>query len=81
MINEVVSIQWVCETLGCSRSRVFQLLAAGTLVRAPRFGRSLRIYKDSVDAALEPVSNGRKRRARTHAPERIRREELEHLTR
>jgi hypothetical protein len=50
--------------LGCSRSRVFQLLRAGTLERAPRYGRALRIYQDSVERALartvEPARAKRK---------------------
>ncbi len=41
---ETLSIEQVCERLGCKRRRVFQLLKDGTLERAPRFGRSLRIY-------------------------------------
>lgn len=60
----VLSIEQVCELLGCKRRRVFQLLSKGILVRAPRFGRALRIYRASVEQALAPKrSNGRKRRA------------------
>lgn len=50
----VLSIEQVCETLGCKRRRVFQLLADGTLERAPRYGKSLRIYEESVRRALQP---------------------------
>lgn len=58
---ETLSVEAVCERLGCSRRRVFQLLADGTLERAPRFGRSLRIFGASVDRALTPTP--KKRRA------------------
>lgn len=70
MVHDVVSIEWVCETLGCSRRQVFNLLNRGVLERAPRFGRNLRVYRASVDRALAPRSNGRKRKARLapHAP-------------
>ena len=56
-----MSIEAVCEVLGCGRSRVFELLADGTLARAPRFGRRLRIYRASVERALAPKT--KKRRA------------------
>lgn len=60
----VVTIEQAGEILGCSRRRVFQLLADGTLERAPRFGRQLRIYRASVDRALAPpVKRPRHRRA------------------
>lgn len=55
MSVEVLSIAQVCETLGCKRRRVFQLLADGTLDRAPRYGRDLRIYRASVERALMPT--------------------------
>ena len=48
----VLSVAQVCEMLGCSRSRVFELLADGTLERAPRYGRQIRIYTASVEKAL-----------------------------
>jgi len=52
---DVLSIPEVCELLGCKRRRVFQLCADGILERAPRFGRSLRIYRASVERALTPT--------------------------
>jgi excisionase family DNA binding protein len=52
---DVISLEAACELLGCKRRRVFQLLADGTLERAPRFGRSLRIYRASVERALTPT--------------------------
>ncbi len=63
MAVEVVSVEEAGRILGCKRSRVFELLSDGVLERAPRYGRALRIYRDSVDRALMPASNGRKRRA------------------
>lgn len=59
----VLSIAEVCARLGCKRRRVFELLADGTLERAPRFGRDLRIYEASVDRALAPTPAA-KRKAR-----------------
>ena len=60
----VLSVLQVCELLGCKRRRVFQLLADGTLERAPRYGREIRIYKASVERALMPqTETGRKKRA------------------
>jgi len=49
-----MSIEQVCELLGCKRRQVFLLLADGVLERAPRFGRSLRIFRASVERALLP---------------------------
>lgn len=60
----VLSIEQTCELLGCKRRRVFQLLSDGTLERAPRYGRSLRIYRVSVERALQPKRQSARRRAR-----------------
>lgn len=49
---ETLSVEETAETLGCSRRQVFVLLAAGTIDRAPRFGRSVRVLRASVDRAL-----------------------------
>ncbi len=59
-----VGVDEAAQLLGCSRRRVFQLLADGTLDRAPRYGRALRIDRESVERALqEPAPKpGRKRR-------------------
>lgn len=51
---ESLSVDQVSEKLGCGRSRVFELLRDGTLIRAPRFGRQIRILGWSVDRALMP---------------------------
>lgn len=60
----VLSVEQVGELLGCKRSKVFELLADGTLERAPRYGRELRIYKASVERALAPkTAKARKRNA------------------
>lgn len=59
---ETLSVEQVGERLGCSRRRVFQLIADGTLEKAPRYGRSIRILAASVDRALTPRPS--KRRAK-----------------
>jgi excisionase family DNA binding protein len=64
----VVSVEQVCEMLGCKRRRVFQLLSDGTLERAPRYGRQIRIYRASVERALMPRAPERARKRRVKAP-------------
>lgn len=71
----VMSIPQVCELMGCGRSRVFELLSDGTLERAPRYGRHLRIYTDSVHRALERATP-RGRKHRVPGPERVRLEDI-----
>lgn len=68
MSPPVLSIAQVCELLGCSRSRVFELLADGVLDRAPRFGRSLRIYTDSVLAAVARPTPRKARKRKVPGP-------------
>jgi excisionase family DNA binding protein len=61
----VISVDEACKMLGCKRRRLFQLLADGTLERAPRYGREIRIYVDSVERALaRPTVSARKSRKR-----------------
>lgn len=61
----VLSIAQVCELMGCKRATVFVLLKTGILERAPRYGRELRIYRDSVEAALaRPTRRTRAKRTR-----------------
>lgn len=69
----VMSVDETARVLGCSRRHVFNLLNDGTLERAPRYGRSLRVYSESVRQALtRPEPKGRKSRARRPTgPERI----------
>lgn len=64
----VMSVEQVCEVLGCKRRRVFQLLADGTLERAPRYGRALRIYTASVERALMPRGRRQRERAQPTLP-------------
>jgi excisionase family DNA binding protein len=64
--SPVLSVAQACELLGCGKTRLFELLADGTLERAPRFGRALRIYRASVERALLPQEKAqaaKKRRA------------------
>lgn len=49
----LLTVEEAAETLRCSRSRVFELLADGTLVRGRQFGRRTVILAESVFAALE----------------------------
>lgn len=63
----VLSVEAVAEILGCKRRRVFELLADGTLERAPRFGRALRVFAASVDRALTPTPAKRRAARRSGA--------------
>lgn len=49
----LLTIDEVSQTLRCSRRRVFELLATGTLVRGPKYGRQTVVLAESVFAALE----------------------------
>ncbi len=62
LVFATMSIEQVCERLGCKRSKVFGLLADSLLERAPRFGRSLRIYTASVERLLAPTSEKARKR-------------------
>lgn len=61
----VMSLQEVQDTMGCSRSRVFELLAQGILERAPRYGAHVRIYRDSVENALARPVRSKQRKSPT----------------
>ncbi len=59
----VMSVDEAANMLGCKTRQIFHLLKRGILLRAPRYGRSLRIYKHSVEKALSPpAKRGRKQR-------------------
>lgn len=60
-----VPVSVAAERLGCSRSRVFQLLRMGVLEKAPKLGREIRIYTASVTSALTKPEPTRGRKART----------------
>ncbi len=60
----VVSVEQACNALGCKRSKVFELLSIGTLERAPRYGREIRIYTASVERALLPKTKKARERCR-----------------
>lgn len=64
-----MSVEQAAQMLGCKRRRVFQLLADGTLQRAPRFGREIRILTVSVEAALTPATARRPRSRRQTTPQ------------
>lgn len=62
----VITVKEAAEMLHCSRTRIFQLLADGVLIRAQKYGRSTVILRDSVIAALEmPTPTPPKKRRRT----------------
>ena len=63
--RDVLSVEQVAEILGCKRRRVFQLLADGTLEKAPRFGRSIRVFADSVARAQNPTPAARRQARRS----------------
>ena len=62
---ETVSVEEACEQLGCKRRTIFRLLQQGVITAAPRLGRKLRIFRESIVRAQSPLpeSQGRKRRA------------------
>lgn len=75
-LGSVMSLEDVCQLLGCKRSRVFELLRAGKLERAPRMGRLLRITAASVERLLltpapAPVRQRRKRPPPPFVPARL----------
>jgi excisionase family DNA binding protein len=49
----LLTVEEAAETLKCSRSRIFELLADGTLVRGRKHGRKTVIIAESVFAACE----------------------------
>lgn len=52
-----VTVEDAAARLGCSRSRVFELLKSGRLYRAERCGRRVLVTSASIEAALaEPES-------------------------
>jgi excisionase family DNA binding protein len=83
-VVQTMSVDEVGEVLGCGRSRVFELLKAGVLERAPRFGRRLRVLRASVDRALtsprESAKTARRRR-RVAVPETCTLDDFRHLIR
>lgn len=54
-MNDAITVERAGEILGCSRRRVFQLLADGTLERAPRYGRRVRVYLASRRGRARPT--------------------------
>lgn len=64
----VVSVQQACELLGCRERQIFYLLSRGVLERAPRYGKEIRIYRDSVEQALARPEPKRGRKPRRSSP-------------
>lgn len=53
-MSALLDVDEAAARLRCSRRRVFELLADGTLARGPKYGRQTVITADSVEAALAP---------------------------
>lgn len=53
MIPPVLTIKEAAETMKCGRTRIYELIADGTLVRGKQFGRRTVVLAESVFAALE----------------------------
>jgi excisionase family DNA binding protein len=51
-VSALLDVDEAAARLRCSRRRVFELLAAGTLARGPKYGRRTVITAESVEAAL-----------------------------
>jgi excisionase family DNA binding protein len=76
--DRLLTVAEAAALLRCSRSRVYELLKDGTLVRGPKFGRHTVIPESSVKAALLPVeqpvplpAKPRRRRSRSNFNEEI----------
>lgn len=78
-----ITVARAAELLHCGRARVFELLADGTLERAPRFGRGTTIVTASVHRALAlgPRRPGRRRRAPSTLAPRFTLEDLKEMPR
>ena len=67
----ILTVQDAASTLLCSRRRVFELLADGTLERGPKYGKKTTVVAESVFDALEkaydpvPEKRSRFRKPRT----------------
>jgi excisionase family DNA binding protein len=78
MTGPVLTIKEVAETMKISRSRVWELIADGTLVRGKSYGRKAVVIAESVFYALEatyhpkapapPVKTPRERPSAKRAP-------------
>jgi excisionase family DNA binding protein len=53
MTPALLTVAEAAETLRCKRTRVFELIADGTLVRGAKYGRKTVVLAESVFAALE----------------------------
>ena len=62
-----ITVEQAAARLGCSRRRVFELLASGGLKRATKVGRHAMVSVDSVDRALMPSVKVRKRQVSSPA--------------
>jgi hypothetical protein len=54
-VSELLDVEEAADWLRCSRRRVFQLIADGTLTKGPKYGRRTVVTTESVAAALAPT--------------------------
>ncbi len=54
-MSALLAIDEAAAHLRCSRRRVFELLADGTLTRGPKYGKRTVVTAESVEAALQPT--------------------------
>lgn len=52
-MTDFFTVEEAAAKLRCSRRRIFELLADGTLIRGKRYGKRTVIVAESVSAALE----------------------------
>ncbi len=67
-MNALLTVMEAATTLRCSRRRVFELLADGTLTRGVKFGRETVVVAESVFAALEVAYHPVATRTRVRKP-------------
>jgi hypothetical protein len=58
-IATLPTVDETADLLRCSRRRVFELIAEGTLVRGPRYGRRTVVTLESIEAALAVGTDAR----------------------
>lgn len=65
----LLTVDEAATLLRCRRTKVFELIAKGVLVKAPRFGKQTTVYAQSVfdllEKSFDPPAPARRRRARS----------------
>jgi hypothetical protein len=65
-----ITIQQAAARLGCAKTRVFELLKSGELLRGKRVGKNAMVLVSSIDALTREAAPVRRRPARGKAPSR-----------